>query len=52
MTTHMWDPDWGRFGSALTDTRYGAILSGGLLLLLIALTLLVFDVLLSKRDQI
>ena len=52
VTTHMWDPDWGRFGSALTDTRYGAILSGGLLLLLIALTLLVFDVLLSKRDQV
>ena len=52
VTTHMWDPDWGRFGSALTETRYGAILSGGLLLLLIALALLAFDVLLSKRDQV
>lgn len=52
MTTHMWDPDWGRFGSALTETEYGAILSGGLLLLIIALALLIFNVLLSKRDQI
>lgn len=52
VTTHMWDPDWGRFGSALTDTRYGAILPGGLLLLGIALALLAFDVLLSKRDQV
>lgn len=52
MTTHMWDPDWGRFGSALTETEYGAILSGGLLFLIIALALLIFDVLLSKRDQI
>ena len=52
VTTHMWDPDWGRFGSALTDTRYGAILPGGLLLLGIGLALLVFGVLLSKRDQI
>ena len=39
-------------GSALTDTRYGAILPGGLLLLGIALALLAFDVLLSKRDQV
>ena len=52
VTTHMWDPDWGRFGDALMNTKYGAILPGGLLLLLIALTLLAFDVLLSKRDQV
>lgn len=45
-----WLADRGRFGDALMSTRYGAILPGGLLLLLLALALLAFDVLLSKRD--
>ena len=40
----------GRFGDALMNTKYGAILPSGLLLLLIALSLLAFDVLLSKRN--
>lgn len=50
VTTHMWYTDFGRFGTALMKTLYGAILPGGLLLLGIALALLTFDVLLSKRD--
>lgn len=45
-----WSADQGRFGDALMSTKYGAILPGGLLLLLLALALLAFDVLLSKRD--
>lgn len=52
MTTDQWYTDLGRFGTALETTRYGAILPGGLLLLGIALALLAFDVLLSKRDQV
>ena len=47
-----WWSDQGRFGDALMNTKYGAILPGGLLLLGIALALLAFDVLLSKRDQV
>lgn len=52
MTTDQWYTDLGRFGTALETTRCGAILPGGLLLLGIALALLAFDVLLSKRDQV
>ena len=50
VTTTSWYTDMGRFGDALMNTKYGAILPGGLLLLLIALSLLAFDVLLSKRN--
>ena len=46
-----WLADQGRFGDALMSTKYGAILPGGLLLLLLALALLAFDVLLSRRDS-
>lgn len=46
-----WWTNQGRFGTALMETRYGAILPGSLLLLLLALALLAFDVLLSKRDS-
>lgn len=46
-----WWADQGRFGTALMETRYGAILPCGLLLLLLALALLAFDVLLSRRDS-
>ena len=49
-TTHQWYTDWGRFGTALWFSRPGSVLLGGLLLLVIALVLLTFDVLLSKRD--
>lgn len=52
MTTDQWYTNLGRFGTALETSRYGAILPGGLLLLIIALALLAFDVLLSKRDQV
>ena len=41
---------FGRFGTVLRTTWCGAVLPAGLLLLLIALALLAFDVLLSKRD--
>lgn len=50
VTATSWYTDMGRFGDALMNTKYGAILPGGLLLLLIALSLLAFDVLLSKRN--
>lgn len=42
--------DRGRFGDALMSTKYGIILPGGLILLAIALALLAFDALLSRRD--
>ena len=45
-----WSADQGRFGDALMSTKYGIILPGGLILLAIALALLAFDALLSRRD--
>ncbi|MFR3921321.1 MAG: hypothetical protein ACLTYN_04390 [Dysosmobacter welbionis] len=50
LTADQWYTDFGRFGTALRSTWCGAVLSAGLLLLAIALALLVFEVLLSKRD--
>lgn len=50
VTTSEWYTDWGRFGTALWFNWPGGVLLGGLLLLLLALALLAFDVLLSKRD--
>ena len=50
VTTTQWYTDWGRFGTALWFNWPGSVLLGGLLLLGIALALLAFDVLLSKRD--
>lgn len=50
VTTDQWYTDWGRFGTVLWFNWPGSVLLGGLLLLVIALVLLVFDVLLSKRD--
>ena len=49
-TASEWYTDWGRFGTALWFNWPGSVLLGGLLLLLLALALLAFDVLLSKRD--
>lgn len=50
LTIDQWYTDFGRFGTVLRTTWCGAVLPAGLLLLLIALALLAFDVLLSKRD--
>ena len=50
VTTSEWYTDWGRFGTALWFNWPGGVLLGGLLLLLLALALLAFDVLLSKRS--
>ena len=50
LTIDQWYTDFGRFGTVLRTTWCGTVLPAGLLLLLIALALLVFDVLLSKRD--
>lgn len=50
LTIDQWYTDFGRFGTVLRTTWCGAALPAGLLLLLIALALLAFDVLLSKRD--
>lgn len=50
LTIDRWYTDFGRFGTVLRTTWCGAVLPAGLLLLLIALALLAFDVLLSKRD--
>ncbi|WP_417043462.1 helix-turn-helix transcriptional regulator [Dysosmobacter sp.] len=49
-TTSEWYTDWGRFGTALWFNWPGPVLLGGVVLLLLALALLAFDVLLSKRD--
>ena len=50
LTIDQWYTDFGRFGTVLRSTWCGTVLPAGLLLLVIALALLVFDVLLSKRD--
>ena len=51
VTTDTWYTDFGRFGTALFFNWTGSLLFGGLILLFLALLLLVFDTLLSKRES-
>ena len=47
--THQWVTDYGRLGTALFCKWPGAVLFGGIMLLLLALALLAFRILLSKK---